>query len=152
MGQVAQAAGVSKALLYRHFRSKEALLEAVLDGTLAAWERATGASRPPDGSVLEWLTTLQRNSAEFARQNPLMNALIKFDPRVVLNLSNSAAIRRCVTRCREALVVALRAGVDSGELRPDLDIEPMASLLLVYTELLMDQGWNEWFDASEPRA
>ncbi|MEE9280220.1 MAG: helix-turn-helix domain-containing protein [Myxococcota bacterium] len=41
--QIASTAGVSKVLVYHHFRGKQEILEAVLEDTLADWERLTRA-------------------------------------------------------------------------------------------------------------
>jgi AcrR family transcriptional regulator len=46
--EIALQAGVSKGLVYHHFRGKEQILEAVLERTLADWDAATGR---PSGSV-----------------------------------------------------------------------------------------------------
>jgi len=66
--KVADHAGLSPMAMYRHFADKEALLDALVNDGLAAWERiaqSIGASDP-----IEWLTALGEAFLEFALREP----------------------------------------------------------------------------------
>ena len=151
--QIALQAAVSKALVYHHFRGKEQILEAVLERTLDDWDEATRTANWPEGkSVLQGLAEMHRAMLQYARDNPLLRALLQNDPAVLLDMSRSAAVRNSLEEFRAQLVEAIRAGVASGELRADLDVERSAEvvriLLLAFIEHLFDR---DWIDASDER-
>jgi AcrR family transcriptional regulator len=151
--QIALQAGFSKALVYNHFRGKEQILEAVLERTLAAWDEATRATGWPEGeSVLQGIADMHRAGLQYARDNPLVRALFRLDPLVLLDMRRSAAIRRSLEEFRAQLVTAIRAGVDSGELREDLDVERAAEVVRILHLAFIDHLLNpEWIDASDQR-
>ena len=66
--KVADHAGLSPMAMYRHFADKDALLNALMDDGLAAWEktaRSIRASHP-----IEWFTALGEAFLEFALTEP----------------------------------------------------------------------------------
>ncbi len=146
-------AAVAKALGDHHFRGKEQILEAVLERTLDDWDEATRTAHWPGGkSVLQGLAEMHRATLEYARENPLLRALFQNDPLVLLDMRRSAAVRRSLEEFRTQLVEAIRAGVESGELREDLDVERSAEVVrilhLAFIEHLFEP---EWIDASDER-
>jgi len=150
--EIAASAGVSKGLVYHHFRGKELILEALLDRTLTDWTRVSGirehAART--GSVFAGLERALCGSLEYAKSNPLLRALFKLDPLVVQGLGSSAAVKRSVADGRAQLVEAMRAGVASGELRSDLDPERAADLLRMLVFAFVDHLLDpRWIDASD---
>ena len=151
--EIAVQAGVSKGLVYHHFRGKEQILEAVLERTLADWDEATQTANWPDGgSVLQGLAEMHRGTLRYARDNPLVRALFQNDPLVLLDMRGSAAVRHSLEQFRAQLVEAIRVGVESGELREDLDVERSAEVVrilhLAFIEHLLDP---EWIDTSDER-
>jgi AcrR family transcriptional regulator len=150
--EIAAAAGVSKGLVYHHFRAKELILEALLERTLADWSRVSGIREhvARTGSVLTGLERALRGSLDYARSNPLVRALFQLDPLVVQGLGSSAAVQRSVADGRAQLVEAMRAGIASGELRSDLEPERAADLLrmlmIAFVDHLLDP---RWIDASD---
>jgi len=150
--EVARSAGVSKALLYHHFRSKEHVLEAVLDRTLAEWTEASGEDALlGSGSALDAIANMHRNALGWARDNPVVRALFTLDPAVILNVGREP-VRRSIDRSRANVVGAVQRGVDSGELRADLDVARVADVIhivhLAFIDHLLDP---EWFDVSDER-
>ena len=150
--QIAAGAGVSKGLVYHHFRGKEPILEALRERTLDEWSRASGiaAHAERSGSVLDGVERALRGSLEYAKRNPLVGALFRLDPQVVLGLGSSAAVQRSVAQTRAQMVDAMRAGIASGELRADLDPERAADLVRLILTGFIDQLIDaRWFDASD---
>jgi AcrR family transcriptional regulator len=152
--QIAASAGVSKAIVYHHFRSKESILEALLERMLADWARVSS----PDGylaagsSVLDAFERSLRASLDFARKSPLLRALFQLDPAVLLGLGSSSAVQRSMHEARELMSSAVRSGVASGELRRELDPERAADLLRLVTIALCDHLlFPQWIDASDER-
>jgi len=146
---IAARAGVSKALVYHHFRGKEAIHEAVLKRTLDDW---TEACRVEGGGVLERIGEMHRQALIYARGNPLLRALFQLDELVLRDLVHSPAVRACVDDTRTELIELVEEGVTSGELRADLDTARMADLIRILHMAFIDHLLNpEWLDASDDR-
>jgi AcrR family transcriptional regulator len=148
---IALQAGVSKGLVYHHFRGKEEILEAVLERTLADWDAASRTANWPEGkSALQGLADMHRAGLQYARNNPLVRALFQLDPLVLLDMRRSAAVRSSLEQFRTELVKAIRFGVECGELRADLDVERAAEVVRILHLAFIDHLLNpEWIDASD---
>jgi AcrR family transcriptional regulator len=150
--QIATGAGVSKGIVYHHFRGKELILEALLERTLEDWSRASGVAAhvARAGSVLAGFERALRGSLDYAKTNPLVRALFQLDPLVVLGLGSSAAVQRSVAEGRAQMVEAMRTGIASGELRAEIDPERTADVLrlvmIAFVDALLDP---RWIDASD---
>jgi AcrR family transcriptional regulator len=152
--EIAAAAGVSKAVVYHHFRGKEAVLEALLERTLADWARVSNldAYRSAGAGVLDAFERSLRASLDYARQSPLLRSLFQLDPAVLLGLGGSSAVQRSMAEARERMVAAARSGLASGELRPELDAERVADLLRLVMIALCDHlMFPQWIDATDER-
>jgi AcrR family transcriptional regulator len=66
--KVAARAGVSPMALYRHFADKEALLNALVEDGLAAWEKVVRSLTAQD--PMEWLEELSEAYMDFALKQP----------------------------------------------------------------------------------
>ena len=66
--KVATRAGVSPMAMYRHFADKDALLNALMDDGLAAWEKIVRAIRAKD--PIEWLEAAFEAFLDFALTQP----------------------------------------------------------------------------------
>jgi AcrR family transcriptional regulator len=124
LGQVAQRAGVGAGTVYRHFPSKEILVEAVfaehLEGLAAAADRWAARAAPGD-ALFEFLLEVIEKSA--GRQ-PLCDALTanRGWPRAVL----AAAAQRYGGALDRLLRDAKRAGAIRADVRAD-DLSALAA-------------------------
>jgi AcrR family transcriptional regulator len=66
--RIAQQSGMSPMALYRHFADKDALLDALMDDGLAAWEERVRAIRAR--APLAWLEQLTEAFLSFALEEP----------------------------------------------------------------------------------
>ncbi|HEX3666724.1 MAG TPA: TetR/AcrR family transcriptional regulator [Rhizomicrobium sp.] len=66
--KVAKRAGVSPMAMYNHFKDKDALLNALMEDGLAAWEQRARAIRAVD--PVEWLERLMEAFLDFALGEP----------------------------------------------------------------------------------
>jgi AcrR family transcriptional regulator len=66
--KVADHAGLSPMAMYRHFADKDALVNALMDDGLAAWEQIAGSIRATD--PMGWLVALGEAFLEFALTQP----------------------------------------------------------------------------------
>ncbi len=142
--EIALRAGVSKALVYHRFRSKEEILEAVLERTLDEWQ-AAGRWRIAEGdSVVDALARMHRAALAWVRANPVVGALFSLEP-MVLHSVGEESVRRRMEEFRAELVAAIEGGIESGELRADLDPERVADVVrlqyLALVEQVLDPRW-----------
>jgi AcrR family transcriptional regulator len=152
--QIAAGAGVSKALVYHHFRAKEAIFEELLERTLTEWARVSRIDEhlTAGGTVVEALAGMVRASLAYARSNPLVRSLYQFDPLVVSFVGSSAAVRKHSDEGRARLVDAIQRGVGAGDLRGDLDPARVADVARMLIMAMIDHMLNpEWLDASDER-
>ncbi|MCS6887535.1 TetR/AcrR family transcriptional regulator [Chloroflexus sp.] len=117
MREIAEAAGLSKAGLYHHFRDKEDLLIAVLTNW-ADEMAALAAAAESEPTTRAQLTALVRGL--FA-QAPAQRALVRLSNQDMPRLSEPAraSVERCYANGLIAPITAMiRAGIERGELRP----------------------------------
>jgi TetR/AcrR family acrAB operon transcriptional repressor len=151
---IAAGAGVSKALVYHHFRAKEAIFEELLERTLTEWARVGRIDEhlTAGGTLIDALAGMVRDSLAYARSNPLVRSLYQFDPLVVSFVGSSAAVKRHSDEGRARLVDAIQRGVAAGELRGDLDASRVADVARMLIMALIDHLLNpQWLDASDDR-
>jgi len=121
MVNIAEAAGVSRAALYQHFPGKAELLVALNDFVIAEWRAWTQESVVlaqtachaierwlRDGLADSWRVTVVRVVTAEGTQGEL--------------LTDRGATRDAMRETRRVLAKMLERGVESGELRADLDV------------------------------
>ena len=120
---VAASAGVSRALVYNHFGSKEELARCVCEHMLDEWTSAVDRALDEAASASEALAAWLRVNLTEERR-PLLTALVAADASPVL-VGWDVAAERAMEEWRAKLEALLRRGIASGEFRSDLD--PRAS-------------------------
>lgn len=125
---IAAEAGVSNGLLYQFFRNKQQLFEVVVDGLQRDWVRAMVRHDDPPASQAEALERMFRGSVAFTRSHPLLPALMTEDAVLELQRFSDMGARR-VDAHRDHVAGMLRAGIEAGEFRRDLDVESVADLI-----------------------
>ncbi|MFD0151732.1 TetR/AcrR family transcriptional regulator [Streptomyces sp. NPDC055721] len=113
---VARRAGVGLGTLYRHFPTRDALLESLLrtgfDRLAEEAGRLLDADLPPERALADWLGEFTLRAGAF-RGLPASLMTTLGDPDSALHAS-------CLAM-REAGGRLLRAGQDAGRIRPDAD-------------------------------
>jgi AcrR family transcriptional regulator len=139
--EIARAAGVSKALVYVHFRGKEELLEAVFEATLEEWGAFTWSEveRQDHGSVAGALAAMHRASIEYARDHPLLRSIFNRDAAMAVAPHLRPLGRRSQEAWRERLVAFIERGIASGELRTDLDPHHLADVIRLLHMSFLDR-------------
>jgi len=139
--EIARTAGVSKALVYVHFRGKEELLEAVFAATLEEWGAFTWSAieRAGDGSVAAALATMHRASIEYARDHPLLRSIVNREAAIAVAPHLRPLGRAAQESWRERLVALIESGITSGELRADLDAALVADVVRLLHMAFLDR-------------
>src|SRR3712207_4854439 len=113
MDDVAAAAGISRATLFRRFPSRAALVSALSERALSAYVEAVERAGPEDGPAPE---ALRRVLGELCRLAPVYGLL-------VLQPLDEHVERGLLDRARagdERLIGLVRRGQESGDFRVDL--------------------------------
>ncbi|WP_329242850.1 TetR family transcriptional regulator [Streptomyces canus] len=110
---VARALGVSHGSVYRHFRTKAALREAVtkrwLDRTTGVLAGIVEADRDPEARLREWLAALFEAKRRKAGDDPEL-----FATYTVLTGENVEAVVEHLTELTDQLARVVQDGIDAG--------------------------------------
>lgn len=122
MEAIAARAGVGKATIYRRWPHRNALL---LDAIATI---KPPVQELPGRSVREDLTIIARTiiAAHGTRQAQIMPCLV---PELARNGELSAGYQQMIERRRDITRAVVRRGIDSGEVRPDIDVELVVALI-----------------------
>ena len=121
---VATRAGVGKATLYRRWAGKEDLLIAAFAAMKHPLPELRGESVRDDLVALLTTVAADADDPRYAQQYALLHGAEQRYPRLVARYREQVIEPR-----RESVRAVLRRGVESGELRPGIDVE-VAMLLL----------------------
>jgi AcrR family transcriptional regulator len=128
MVAVAREANVSRAALYKHFPGKAELLLAFNDLVSSEWriwtQESVAVSESASQAVERWL----REGLADEWRVTLVRAVTTEDAQGEL-LADRGVTQAALRETRRVLALVLQRGVDSGELRADLDVEATAHAL-----------------------
>jgi AcrR family transcriptional regulator len=129
MSDIALAAEVSRPLVYRYFRDKEGLLDAVVERVLREWNEVlvAEAARTTPGTAHTVRLVLVA-SLDFARERDVLRGLLGRDSREAL-ADYSDVIERGSNMLRGLMKDVLAAGVRRGDVRADLDLDDLAHVV-----------------------
>jgi AcrR family transcriptional regulator len=137
LDDIAKRAGVGAGTLYRHFPTREALLEAVYRTEvekLAAAERKFLQAMPPIEALRAWMLLFVDYIATKKIIAPALNTLVGGSSRVfeVSGAQIKGAIHALVERA-----------IKSGDLRPDLDPLDLLRALIGVSNVASGPDWQE---------
>jgi AcrR family transcriptional regulator len=125
--EIARVAGVNEVTLFRHFQSKEQLLAAVVQRMIALQAEALANQE-------EWTGDLHIDLLHYAwvynnmleEHEALVRMFIgeaKRHPEAALQV-----LREAVLPLREKLIAYLRNGIEQGNVRPEVDLQPAVDM------------------------
>jgi AcrR family transcriptional regulator len=118
MDDVARAAGVGKAAIYRRYRSKDELMAAAVESVVSE------IKIPDRGSTRRDLLELMRQAVVVYSDPTVAGLMPDLIAAVRRNRDLATAVRDgYLTRRRAALSAVLKRGIQRGDLRGDLDLE-----------------------------
>lgn len=159
--EIAQIAGVNEVTLFRHFQSKERLLAAVVDQSLAD----KSVEDAPDNSVQlsggKTAEDILRFHAE--KQHELLTENLPLIRAFIGEIHRHCDQEKTVTRAlflrhKRALQIDLELGQKGGFIRRDINLNILANQFLgvIFSDVLkrsspsaeMTYSWDEFLDAS----
>ncbi len=132
---VAARAGVGKATLYRRWPGKEDLLIAAFAAMRSPLPQPRGESVREDLVAMLAVMAADTDDPRYAQQYTLLHSAGERFPRLVARYKE-----RVIEPRRELIRSVLRRGVQTGELRPDTDVEVA---LLLLTGAVMARGKHD---------
>ncbi len=154
VGDIAEAAGVSKGLIYHYFRSKEDILlataEALMDGFAEYMERMSTA----ETTAAEKLLALQHlHIRETVKVWDLVQIMIEFWSESVRRPEIARPYAQMFRKARAYLEAIIEAGIASGEFRP-VPAKEVASLMIAIVDGLtvhrtLDKRAFSWRSVSD---
>ena len=124
--QIAQAVGVNRAIVYRHFTGKEELFALTLVEYLDELHDALAAADASGSDAADRLTRITGAFVDYGIAHPAFvdcaqTLMRRTGPELLEEMSESAVFRlgRGISTCLAVLSGALEAGVESGEFAVD---------------------------------
>jgi AcrR family transcriptional regulator len=137
LDDVARQAGVGAGTLYRHFPTRDALLEAVYHSEvakLAAAERELSEKLPPVEALRAWMLLFVDYIAEKHIIAPALNTIVGGPSKLY------ESSRAQITGAIEALV---KRAINSGDIRKDLDAFDLLRALIGVSNVASAPDWQQ---------
>ena len=137
LDDIAKEAGVGPGTLYRHFPTREELLEAVYRTEverLAAAERKFAETLPPVEALRAWMLLFVDHIAAKRIIAPALNALVG-DPKKVFEASYA--------QIWEAIRALVKRAIKSGDIRKDLDPIDLLRALIGVANVSTSPDWQQ---------
>ncbi len=136
LDDVARTAGVGAGTLYRHFPTREALIEAVYRNAvenLAAAERRFAASMPPIDALRAWMLLFIEHVSEKVLIIPAMETVSGGSARMIEGSRNIV---------QAAFLRAVKRAIASGDLRADTEPNDFVRALVGVFHTTALPGWE----------
>ena len=137
LDEIAKEAGVGPGTLYRHFPTREDLLEAVYRTDvekLAAAEKKFAETLPPVEALRAWMLLFVDHIATKQIIAPVLNALLG-DPKKVFEASHG--------QIWEAIRALVKRAIKSGDIRKDLDPLDLLRALIGVAHVSTSPDWQQ---------
>jgi AcrR family transcriptional regulator len=137
LDDIARQAGVGAGTLYRHFPSREALIEAVYRTEvekLAAAEQNFARTMPPIEALRAWMLLFVDYIATKKIIAPALNTLVG-DPKKVFEASYN--------QIWEAIRALVKRAIKSGDIRKDLDPIDLLRALIGVSHVASSPDWQQ---------
>lgn len=137
LDEIARLAGVGPGTLYRHFPTRDALLEAVYRTEvekLAAAERTLSQELPPVEALRAWMLLFVDYIEAKKIIAPALNTPAGCHPKVV---------EASYTQVWEAIRALVRRAIESGDMRKDLDPIDLLRALVGVANVSASPDWQQ---------
>ncbi len=137
LDDIAKQAGVGAGTLYRHFPSREALIEAVYRTEvekLAAAERNLAETMPPIEALRAWMLLFVDYIATKKIIAPALNTLVGGHPKV---------FEASYSQIWEAIRALVKRAIKCGDIRKDLDAIDLLRALIGVSNVASSPDWQQ---------
>src|SRR5246127_2172740 len=137
LDDIAKEAGVGPGTLYRHFPTREELLEAVYRSEvekLAAAERKFAETMPPLEALRAWMLLFVDYIATKKIIAPALNAVVG---------EHSKVIEACYAQIQGAIRALVKRAIDGGEMRRDIDPVDLLKALVGVAYMSNSPDWQQ---------
>jgi len=137
LDDIAKQAGVGAGTLYRHFPSREALIEAVYRTEvekLAAAERNFAETLPPLEALRAWMLLFVDHIATKKIIAPALNTLVG---------GHSKVFEASYSQNWEAIRALVKRAIKSGDIRKDLDPIDLLRALIGVSHVATSPDWQQ---------
>ncbi|MGO9177885.1 MAG: TetR/AcrR family transcriptional regulator [Candidatus Limnocylindrales bacterium] len=156
---VAAGAGLNIATLHYYFPTKEDLIRGVLAAAVQRFRTQEGSDPdvPPPDPLVQLRAFLRSRQRQMLEDPELFTVLLELSTRAIRDPAIRASMRQTDEEWRAHLAALLRAGVEAGVLRSDLDVPAAAAGLValskgVHLQMVMrPDGVPEGLDAETER-
>ncbi len=145
MEEIAQTAGIGKGTIYEYFDSKLQLFQAMMEDSLAAYfdTLEEGLQRPV--SMEQRIAKLVEAHICFCLENKELTRVIFWDPETFDQELRDWTISIRADKLQRTANL-LKAGIERGEIRSDLDLKLMSEIVLTtmaaFWYPLVMEGWE----------
>src|SRR3984957_7592033 len=136
LDDIARRSGIGNATLYRHFPTRDALIEAVYRSEvekLAAAEQRFPATMPPLEALRAWMLLFIDHVAAKTLILPAMDTVVGGSMRLIEGSRNLI---------HTAFVTSVKRAIDSGDLRSDTDPNDFVRALIGVFHTTALPGWE----------
>jgi len=137
LDDIAKQAGVGTGTLYRHFPTRDALIEAVYRGEvekLAAAERKFAETMPPIEALRTWMLLFVDHIAAKQIIAPALNSVVGGPSKLI---EGSRGL------IQEAIDALVKRAIKSGEIRSDLEPFDLLRALIGVSHVASGPGWQQ---------
>ncbi len=137
LDDIARQSGIGPGTLYRHFATREELLEAVYRTEvekLAEAEQKFAATLPPKEALRAWMLLFVDYIAAKQIIGPALNVLVG-DPKKVFDASHA--------QIWEAIRALVKRAIKSGDIRKDLDPIDLLRALIGVANVATSPDWQQ---------
>ena len=152
--EIAAAARVNKRMIYVYFGNKRKLYEAVIERIFSKIDNLDLSTVEKIESYREKLSTILRMYFIFLNENPNFVRLLSWE-KLYADKQSIKYLAAQVNRVFKHLFEILKRGVDEGEIRPDIDVQYLASNInslfigFFSNRVLSEQVWGRAFSAEK---
>jgi len=124
--KVTRSAGLSPMAMYRHFADKDALLGALVEDGLSAWEKRVRAIKAKD--PMDWLEAMSEAYLDFALDEPH-----RFDAAFFLPAPTARQFPDDFVAGRSPVVALIMVRIDQAKTKGKLGDTPALEMALAFT-------------------
>lgn len=128
-GMIAKKLGLTQPAIYRHYPKKDDIWAAIAAHLGEQINQNIAASQNGDPAPIEQLKKLVLGHLQLVRENPALPEFMVIRDKTDGHIVVQDSIQEAMTAFRAALISGIKAAIDAGSFRADLDENDAATLI-----------------------